>query len=334
MQGSPLGPPTRSRCRIVHRRRPRIRDARAGRATRPRPRLPRDPTRRQEVVSVVRPRRWWRARHGAAVGDVEAARRRGRRSARSSTSTARSSTATRRRRSPGTTCARCTSTPRTWRSCCSRPARGRRPRRTSSGSSSSACGRWAGRSEDELVELGERLFVQGIAGLALPRGVAAGAGAPARRAHRRPGVVGHPLPGGAGRPRDGRRARARHPGGDRERHRSPAARAARRCGGPARRRAVRAFAAAHGDRPERELRLLQRRRGRAVPRDRRPGPRAQPRAGAGQARHERGWPVGRFRRRGRPGLRRDRPHRGRRCRACSAAFAAGVALGALNGDRP
>ena len=68
--------------------------------------------------------------------------------------------------------------------------------------------------------------------LALPGGLAAGRGAPPRRAHRRVRVVGHPLPGGARRARDGRRARARHPGRDRERHRDrtprrPAAVAAR-----------------------------------------------------------------------------------------------------------
>ena len=81
--------------------------------------------------------------------------------------------------------------------------------------------------------------MQGIAGLALPGGVAAGHRAPARRAHRRPRVVGDPLPGGAGRPRAGRRARARHPRRDRRRHLHRARRAARCCGGPARPRRCR-----------------------------------------------------------------------------------------------
>ncbi len=115
----------------------------------------------------------------------------------------------------------------------------------------------------------------GHRGRALPGGVAAGGGAPPGRAHRGAGVVGHAVPGGARRPRHGGRARARHARRDREGHlhrppRWPAAVAGGQGGGGA---GVRPGTRG-GSRPE--LRLLQRRRGRPVPADRRPPACAQP----------------------------------------------------------
>ena len=85
---------------------------------------------------------------------------------------------------------------------------------------------WAGRTEDELVELGERLFVQGIAGSLYPEAWRLVDGAPAGRAHRRPGLVGDPLPGRAGGPGARRRARPRLPGARSWTASAPAARRA------------------------------------------------------------------------------------------------------------
>ena len=98
---------------------------------------------------------------------------------------------------------------------------------------------WAGRSEDELTELGERLWVQGVAGSLYPEALAAGGGASAGRAYRRDRLVGHPVPGGARGPGDGRAAHHRVAGGGRERDmhrppRRPAAVAGRQGGGGAR----------------------------------------------------------------------------------------------------
>ena len=93
-------------------------------------------------------------------------------------------------------------------------------------------------------------------------------------------------------------------GGDRERHLHRPPRRARCSGGPARPTAVQAFAADHDVDLAGELRLLQRRRGRAVPADRRARRgRSTPAAGWRAAAAEHGWPIARFRSRGRAGLR-------------------------------
>ena len=61
-------------------------------------------------------------------------------------------------------------------------------------------GSFQGHAEDELLELGERLFVQRIAGMVYPDARQHRARAPAHGPHGRARVVGHPLPGGpAGR---------------------------------------------------------------------------------------------------------------------------------------
>ena len=142
---------------------------------------------------------------------------------------------------------------------------------------------WAGRSEDELAELGERLFVQGIAGSLYPE---------AWRlvtAHLR---AGHTVVLASSATRF---------------QVEPAARAlgvehvlvspveivdgicTGRAGGPllwraGKAQAVQTFAARARHRPRAELRLLQRRRGRALPAHRRPAAGAQPRPRAGRRR--------------------------------------------------
>ena len=194
---------------------------------------------------------------------------------------------------------------------------------------------WAGRSEDELVELGERLFVQGIAGSLYPEAWrlvdarTCGPGTPSSSRRRRPASRWS-------------RRRARSASSTSWSPRceiedgicTGRPRRAACSGGPARPTAVQSLRRRARHRPGAELRLLQRRRGRPVPAHRRPAAGAQPRPRAGRRRA--GTTAGRSPASGPAaagGPRRDRAHGGRRRRACWAASAPGVALGALNGSR-
>ena len=142
---------------------------------------------------------------------------------------------------------------------------------------------WAGRSEDELVELGERLFVQGIAGSLYPEAWRLVA------AHLR---AGHTVVLASSATRFQVEPAARALGVE---HMlvSPVeiddGICTGRPGGPllwraGKAAAVRAVRRGARHRPGPELRLLQRRRGRAVPAHRRPGPGAQPRPRPGRRR--------------------------------------------------
>jgi 1-acyl-sn-glycerol-3-phosphate acyltransferase len=188
---------------------------------------------------------------------------------------------------------------------------------------------WAGRSEDELVELGERLWRQAGGRVALPGGVAAG-----RRAPRRPGT-----PSCSPRPRPGSRS-------------EPAARAmgvehvlvtpvgfadglatGRPAGPPLWRSgkaaAVRAFAGSHGIDLARSYAYSN--GAEDVPFLRTAG-RARalnPERGLAREAAEQGWPVVRFRGRG-PGGPREIARAAGAVAGTLGGFGAGLALGAVN----
>ena len=136
-----------------------------------------------------------------------------------------------------------------------------------------------GRQVDDMTELGEKLMRSVLGGAMYPEGWDLVAAHKRRGPHGRDRHVGAAVPGRAAGARARRRPRALHASSRRATASSPARSTARSCGAPARPRRCASSRTAHEDRPRQELRLRQRLRGRAVPRDRRPAERGQPEQG-------------------------------------------------------
>ena len=191
---------------------------------------------------------------------------------------------------------------------------------------------WAGRSEDELDRAGRATVGAGHRRRDVPGGVAAGRGAPAGRAHRGARLVRHPVPGRARGQGHGRRAHHRLAGGDRERDLHRPCPEGRCCGGRARpRRSARS----------RPATTSTCRRATPTPTGTRTcrccGPSGRARAvnpgrGLAAAARHYGWPVARFRSRGRPGA-ADIARTAAGLTGLFGGFAAGLVLGAPTGSR-